>query len=338
MTAWSTISAERIVSTNGLCGIPPRPATSKRHRSSTRRGAASCASSCAIAVGRHAGRAAPPGGGGAPARRCAITAAVALDGDGADAVDLGDGAARQGRVDAARPGGRRRDEDQELHAQLRPAAPGGARRAAPRPRARRRGGRARRPAHRPPPPRHREADRVQELPAGAAVLRPPRLRLDDGAGAGVLDGGGDADEHDGAAPRAGDPHDVPRDHADPQPPARRHVPRDGRRRAHADALGVRGAREADGVLRARLGRADARRLHPPRRRPRRPPPRPLRRHRRVLRAGARAAPPSTPPAPAAPPSSRVNLGPAALPTAARSSPAASTRWKRCSPGIASGSR
>ena len=34
----------------------------------------------------------------------------------------------------------------------------------------------------------------------------------------------------------------------------------------------------------------------------------------------------------------ASTSPAALPTAARSSPAASTRWKRCSPGIASGSR
>jgi hypothetical protein len=34
----------------------------------------------------------------------------------------------------------------------------------------------------------------------------------------------------------------------------------------------------------------------------------------------------------------ASTSPAALPTAARSSPAASTRWKKCSPGIASGSR
>ena len=40
---------------------------------------------------------------------------------------------------------------------------------------------------------------------------------------------------------------------------------DGRRRAHAAAVGFRGAREADGVLRARLGRSHARQLFPGRR-------------------------------------------------------------------------
>ena len=58
--------------------------------------------------------------------------------------------------------------DQELHAELRPAAPGGARRAAPRARARRRGHPARRSAHRPAAPRDREARRdktfIQSLP------------------------------------------------------------------------------------------------------------------------------------------------------------------------------
>ena len=49
--------------------------------------------------------------------------------------------------------------DPQLHDELRAAAPGGARRAAPGARARRRGDPARRPAHRPAAPRHREARR-----------------------------------------------------------------------------------------------------------------------------------------------------------------------------------
>ena len=36
-----------------------------------------------------------------------------------------------------------------------------------------------RPAHRSAPPRDREADRVQDVLAGPALLRPPRLRLHD---------------------------------------------------------------------------------------------------------------------------------------------------------------
>jgi hypothetical protein len=43
-----------------------------------------------------------------------------------------------------------------------------------------------------------------------------------------------------------------RDRAHPQPSAERHHAGDGCRRAHAPALGLRGAREADGVLRARV--------------------------------------------------------------------------------------
>ena len=46
----------------------------------------------------------------------------------------------------------------------------------------------------------------------------------------------------------------------------RHHAGDGRRRADAAAVGLRGAREADGVLRARLGQPHARGLFPARRR------------------------------------------------------------------------
>ena len=74
----------------------------------------------------------------------------------------------------------------QLHHQLRAAASGGARRAAPGARARRRGGRARRSAYRPAPSRHREADRAQDLSAGDPVFRPARLRRADEPGARLL--------------------------------------------------------------------------------------------------------------------------------------------------------
>jgi hypothetical protein len=63
-----------------------------------------------------------------------------------------------------------------------------------------------------------------------------------------------------------DPGALFRDRAHPEPPAERHHAGDGRGRADPAALGLRGAREADGVLRARLRRAAARGLFPPRRR------------------------------------------------------------------------
>ena len=57
-----------------------------------------------------------------------------------------------------------------------------------------------------------------------------------------------------------------------------------RRRDHAAALGLRGAREADGVLRARLGRASPCGLFPPRRRAAGYAGGPGRRHLRLHRA------------------------------------------------------
>ena len=74
----------------------------------------------------------------------------------------------------------------QFHDQLRPAASGCARRAAPRARARRRDRRARRPAYRPAASRHREADRAEDLSAGDPVFRPARLRRADEPGARVL--------------------------------------------------------------------------------------------------------------------------------------------------------
>ena len=80
----------------------------------------------------------------------------------------------------------------QLHHQLRPAASGRARRAAPGAGARRRDRRARRSAHRPAAPRHREADRAEDLSAGDPVFRPARLRRADEPGARLLPCGGKA--------------------------------------------------------------------------------------------------------------------------------------------------
>ena len=59
---------------------------------------------------------------------------------------------------------------------------------------------------------------------------------------------------DGSAPRPADPRALLRDRPPAFAPAQRHDAGDGRRRADAAALGLRGAREADGVLRARQRR------------------------------------------------------------------------------------
>ena len=77
----------------------------------------------------------------------------------------------------------RRDQGPQVQHQLRPAAPGRARRAAPGAGAGRRGGRAGRPAHRPAAPRHREADGGAHLPPEHPLFRPPRLRRADEPGA-----------------------------------------------------------------------------------------------------------------------------------------------------------
>jgi hypothetical protein len=79
-------------------------------------------------------------------------------------------------------------EIKQLHPELRSAASGRARRAAPGARAGRRGRAARRPAHRPAAPRHREAGRAQDLHPVAALHGPPRLRVDDVQRARLLPG------------------------------------------------------------------------------------------------------------------------------------------------------
>ena len=88
----------------------------------------------------------------------------------------------------------------------------------------------------------------------------------------------------GAQARAIDPRALFRDRPDFVSPAQRHDASDGRRRAHSAALGLRGAREADGVLRARVGLAHARGLFPARRRASGSAAEADRRHLRVLRS------------------------------------------------------
>ena len=83
-----------------------------------------------------------------------------------------------------------------------PQHPGRAWRAAADPGDGRRGGRARRPAYRPAASRHREADRVQDLHAGAAVFRPARLRQPDVHGAHLRARAGEAAAASQAPPRA----------------------------------------------------------------------------------------------------------------------------------------
>ena len=160
--------------------------------------------------------------------------------------------------------------DQELHAELRPAASGGARRAAPGARARRRGDPARRSAHRPAAPRHREAGREHDLHPVAAVHGPARLRVDDVQRARLLPGDREAAGHRRADPRAVHPRDVRRDHAHPEPPA---VARRARARLRRDEhlhLLLPRARRPVRHVRGGVGRAHARGVLPAGRRLPRP--------------------------------------------------------------------
>ena len=84
--------------------------------------------------------------------------------------------------------------------------------------------------------------------------------------------------------RAADPRALLRDRAAAVAPPQRHHAGDGRRRAHAAAVGLRGAREADGVLRARVRLAHACGLFPRRRRAPGPAAEADRRHLGVLRS------------------------------------------------------
>ena len=172
----------------------------------------------------------------------------------------------------------------QLHDQLWAAASGGARRAAPRARARRRSGRARRSAYRPVAPRHREADRDQDLPPGGAVFRPARLRRADEPGARFLPRGRKAARARSADARPADPRALLRDRPAAQPHPQHHDAGHRRRRADAAALGFRRARKAHGVLRARLGQPHACGLLPSGWRASGPAAGAGRRHRGVLRS------------------------------------------------------
>ncbi len=147
---------------------------------------------------------------------------------------------------------------------FRPAAPGGARRAAPGAGARRRGDPARGPAYRPAASGDREARRVQDLYPVAALHGPPRLRVDDVQRARLLPGDREAPRHRRSDPRAIHPRDVRRDHSHPQPPAvaRRAFAR-RRRDDHVPVLLPR-ARRPHGRLRGGVRRATARGLLPSR--------------------------------------------------------------------------
>ncbi len=104
---------------------------------------------------------------------------------------------------------------------------------------------------------HRGTEKLieaQDLPAGHAVLRPARLCRADEPGARLLPGDREAARHRGAARARSCIRvlylEIGRLLV---ASAQRHDAGDGRRRADPAAVGLRGAREADGVLRARLG-------------------------------------------------------------------------------------
>src|SRR5207302_240476 len=90
------------------------------------------------------------------------------------------------------------------------------------------------------------------------TLAPAFRRLADESGARLRARGREACGHHTAGARPVHPRAVLRGHAHPQPSAERHDVRDGCRRAHPAAVGLRAARAFDGVLRGRVGFAHAR--------------------------------------------------------------------------------
>ena len=174
-------------------------------------------------------------------------------------------------VEYLRPQQRR---DPQLHAELRPAASGRARRAAPDPGDGRRSRAARRPAYRPAASRHREAVRVQAVQPVDRLHGSPGLRVDDVQRARLRARDRTADGDRGAGTRAVDPHHVRRDHPHPEPPDVGGFERARPRRDGGVPVRVPRARRADGLLRGGQRRAHARDLLPPRRRV----PRPARAH------------------------------------------------------------
>ena len=152
--------------------------------------------------------------------------------------------------------------DPQLHDELRPPASGGARRVAPGAGARRRGDPARGPAHRLAASGDREAGRIQDLPAVAALHGPAGLRVDDVQRACLLSRHREAARHRSSHPRAIHTRDVRRDHAHSESPALARRALAGRRRDdHVPVLLPR-ARRPDGCVRGGIGRSPARRLLP----------------------------------------------------------------------------
>src|SRR5262249_20489893 len=98
------------------------------------------------------------------------------------------------------------------------------------------------------------------------LLRPSRLRRADEPGTRVLSGSREAARHRVAQARATHPRALLRDRALALASPQRDDAGAGRGRAHPAAMGLRGAREADGLLRTRLGRSHARELFSGRRR------------------------------------------------------------------------
>ena len=154
----------------------------------------------------------------------------------------------------------------QLHDEFRPAASGRARRSAPRARDGWRDRDARRSAHRPAASCHREARRVQAVQPDDRLHGSARLRLDDVQRARLRARDRESARHRSARARAMDPHDVRRDHADPESPDVDRIERARSRRDGGVPLRVPRARRADGLLRGGLRRAHARDLLPPGRR------------------------------------------------------------------------
>ena len=110
-----------------------------------------------------------------------------------------------------------------------------------------------RSAYRPAASRHREADRVQDLPAGDALFRPARLRLADEPGARLRAGGREAARASRCrCARSISACSSTRSRASSITCSTSPTYAHGCRRDDAVPLGLRGAREADGVLRARV--------------------------------------------------------------------------------------
>jgi len=129
----------------------------------------------------------------------------------------------------------------QFHHQFWAPAPGGPRCPATRTRARWRGRRARRSAYRTSAPWHGKADRAQNVPAGAALLRPARLCRADEPGTRVLSSNRETAGHHRSQARSAYPGTLLRDWPLALAPSQRHNASDGCRRVDTAAVGLRGA-------------------------------------------------------------------------------------------------